>query len=72
MRHKDMMRQLKHYLECKNVANMMYILCMERRKCQAERENTEHCSRKKVAFLKVFFVRFIIILINYNAGVTFG
>lgn len=51
MRHKDMMRQLKHYLECKNIANMMYILCMERRKCHAEREKAEKVNKKKVYFI---------------------
>lgn len=40
-RYKDILKQLKHYLECKNIANMMYILCMERRKCQTEREAME-------------------------------
>ncbi|KAK5644668.1 hypothetical protein RI129_005968 [Pyrocoelia pectoralis] len=29
--------QLKHQLECKNIANIMYILCAERHKCRTER-----------------------------------
>lgn len=52
MHNKDMMRQLRHYLECKNVANLMYVLCMERRKCQIEREIAERDYKKKMARLE--------------------
>lgn len=47
-RYKDVLKQLKHYLECKNVANMMYILCMERRKCEKERETLQTNYQKEV------------------------
>ncbi|KAJ8977084.1 hypothetical protein NQ317_008427, partial [Molorchus minor] len=33
---RESIRELKHNLECRNIANMMYILCMERRKCCEE------------------------------------
>lgn len=32
----ERMKQIKHNLECKSIANMMYIICMERKKYQAE------------------------------------
>ncbi|KAJ8946921.1 hypothetical protein NQ314_008720, partial [Rhamnusium bicolor] len=38
---KESIRQLKHNLECKNIANMMYVLCMERRKCCDEKTAIE-------------------------------
>ncbi|GJQ75925.1 hypothetical protein Trydic_g17984 [Trypoxylus dichotomus] len=36
------MQQLRHCLECKNLANLMYVLCMERRKCGIERAVLEY------------------------------
>lgn len=36
------MEQLRHCLECKNLANLMYVLCMERRKCGIERSVLEY------------------------------
>lgn len=38
---KENIKKLRHELECKNMANMMYIICMERRKCLAERDQIE-------------------------------
>lgn len=38
---KESLKQLKHNLECKNIANMMYVLCMERRKCYQEKGRIE-------------------------------
>lgn len=38
---KETLKQLKHNLECKNISNLIYILCMERRKCEQIRLDTE-------------------------------
>ncbi|KAG5877083.1 hypothetical protein JTB14_011787 [Gonioctena quinquepunctata] len=44
--------QLRHVLECKNIANMMYILCMERRKCCKEKEDIEKYYKQKLEELE--------------------
>nr|XP_023011492.1 uncharacterized protein LOC111501809 [Leptinotarsa decemlineata] len=41
-------KQLRHVLECKNIANMMYILCMERRKCCKEKTEIEELYNTKI------------------------
>lgn len=35
---RNALKKLLHNLECKNIANMMYVLCMERRNCRKERD----------------------------------
>ncbi|KAF5278480.1 hypothetical protein FQA39_LY05969 [Lamprigera yunnana] len=44
--------QLKHQLQCKNVASIMYVLCAEREKCRVERMNVEKCYRAQIESLK--------------------
>ncbi|KAK4876241.1 hypothetical protein RN001_012663 [Aquatica leii] len=44
--------QLKHQLECKNIANIMYILCAERRKCRSERKHMEDSYQKRIENLQ--------------------
>ncbi|KAF5307933.1 hypothetical protein FQR65_LT06500 [Abscondita terminalis] len=44
--------QLKHQLECKNIANIMYILCAERQKCREETKITEHSYQKRIEHLQ--------------------
>jgi hypothetical protein len=39
---KEMMLQLKHKLHCQNIANLMYLLCKERKKCKAEKDDMEN------------------------------
>lgn len=68
-RHREILRQFKHYLECKNIANMMYVLCMERRKCQAERETLEHAHRKEVLCLILNNLGFMSVKINLQFSV---
>ncbi|CAH1966680.1 unnamed protein product [Acanthoscelides obtectus] len=46
------LRQLKHNLECKNLANMMYIICMERRKCYEEKLRIEKYYVAEISKLK--------------------
>ncbi|XP_057651781.1 uncharacterized protein LOC130891197 [Diorhabda carinulata] len=46
--HKKEMRMIQHRLECNNIANMMYILVMERRKCNDEKEAVEEYYKKKI------------------------
>lgn len=41
-------QHLKHQLQCKNIANMMYVLCVERQKCQAERQQMERDYQKQI------------------------
>ncbi|XP_044272256.1 uncharacterized protein LOC123016092 isoform X2 [Tribolium madens] len=36
---KETLIQMKHKLHCENVANLMYLLCKERRKCKNEKES---------------------------------
>ncbi|KAI4461911.1 hypothetical protein MML48_5g00017532 [Holotrichia oblita] len=45
---KTTMEQLRHCLECKNLANLMYVLCMERRKCGIERSVLEFKQKASV------------------------
>lgn len=45
------MKNLKHHLECRNVANMMYVLCMERRKCNTEKFSIEEYYKKEISKL---------------------
>ncbi|XP_018573237.1 uncharacterized protein LOC108912488 [Anoplophora glabripennis] len=45
---KESIKQLRHNLECKNIANMMYVLCMERRKCCTEKEKVEQYYVKEI------------------------
>ncbi|KAK9871836.1 hypothetical protein WA026_014293 [Henosepilachna vigintioctopunctata] len=33
---KEKLKSLRHELECKNLANLMYVMCMERKKCNYE------------------------------------
>lgn len=49
--HKVEINQLKHQLECKNIANMMYIICMERRKCFAQKSDIENHYLEEIAKL---------------------
>lgn len=42
------MIQLKHNLECRNVANLMYLLCKERRKCKKDKQTIESNYLKQV------------------------
>lgn len=49
---KESFNQLKHNLECKNIANMMYILCMERRKCCEEKQIIEQHYMEEIKKLK--------------------
>ncbi|KAB0794292.1 hypothetical protein PPYR_11131 [Photinus pyralis] len=44
--------QLKHQLECKNIANIMYILCAERQKCQTERMAIEDKYQTEIGYLQ--------------------
>ncbi|XP_018333092.1 uncharacterized protein LOC112904709 [Agrilus planipennis] len=37
-KYEEKLRQLRHQLECKNIANLMCVLCVERKKCMAEKE----------------------------------
>nr|CAH7731723.1 unnamed protein product [Callosobruchus chinensis] len=46
------LKQLKHNLECKNLANMMYIICMERRKCHEEKLRIEKHYQAEIEKLK--------------------
>ncbi|XP_072380121.1 uncharacterized protein [Diabrotica undecimpunctata] len=46
--HKKELQHAKHRLECSNLAHMMYILCMERRKCCEEKMALEDYYKKKV------------------------
>ncbi|CAH0555918.1 unnamed protein product [Brassicogethes aeneus] len=51
MKHNKMVqifKNIKHHLECRNMANMMYILCMERRKCVKEKCEIEDCYKKEI------------------------
>ncbi|KAL3268744.1 hypothetical protein HHI36_007846 [Cryptolaemus montrouzieri] len=38
---KEKLKVLRHDLECKNLANMMYVICMERKKCWREKSSIE-------------------------------
>lgn len=44
--------QLKHQLECKNLANIMYVICMERQKCQIERDALQQLYGKQTEALQ--------------------
>lgn len=44
--------QLKHQLECKNLANIMYVICMERHKCQVERALLQQLYEKQTQGLQ--------------------
>lgn len=44
--------QLKHQLECKNLANIMYVICMERHKCQVERDLLQQLYEKQTQALQ--------------------
>ncbi|RZC32927.1 golgin subfamily A member 4-like [Asbolus verrucosus] len=45
---KELMLQLRYKLECQNVANLMYLLCKERRKCKEEKNELENYYTKKI------------------------
>lgn len=47
----------------------MYILCMERRKCQAEREKTDRFSRRKVNIYIIIQIKYL--KTNFLTGRTF-
>lgn len=47
----EKMRELRHNLECQNIANLMGILCMERRKCLAEKSAIEKYYLSRIARL---------------------
>ena len=44
----ETLKQIRHSLECKNIANLMYVLCMERRKCDVERTKIQNTYTKKI------------------------
>ncbi|KAJ8920277.1 hypothetical protein NQ315_011938 [Exocentrus adspersus] len=50
-------RQLRHNLECKNIANMMYVLCMERKKCCADKAAIEEHYTNEIQNLNKLIVQ---------------
>ncbi|XP_050499125.1 uncharacterized protein LOC126879855 isoform X2 [Diabrotica virgifera virgifera] len=54
--HKKELQHAKHRLECRNLAHMMFILCMERRKCCEEKMAIEDYYKKKVEGLSTKIV----------------
>lgn len=47
----EKLRQLRHKIECNNIANLMGLLCMERRKCLQEKNNIENFYKSEIAKL---------------------
>nr|XP_022900710.1 uncharacterized protein LOC111413832 [Onthophagus taurus] len=46
------LKQLRHCLECKNLANLMYVLCMERKKCTIEKSAMDYIYKTKISELE--------------------
>lgn len=44
----ETLKQMRHSLECKNIANLMYVLCVERRKCDVERLKIQNTYTQKI------------------------
>lgn len=51
VRFNEKMSEIRHHLECKNIANLMYMLCMERRKCLMEKNEIETYYKNEIANL---------------------
>lgn len=47
----EKMKQLRHTIECKNIANLMCLLCMERRKCLSEKTEIENYYKSQIALM---------------------
>ncbi|XP_045473145.1 uncharacterized protein LOC123679743 isoform X1 [Harmonia axyridis] len=48
---REKLRALQHDLECKNLANMMYLICMERKKCSHEKAFAENQLTQEISEL---------------------
>lgn len=50
--YEEKIKQLIHKLECKNIANLMCMLCIERRKCLVEKNAIENYYKSEISLLE--------------------
>lgn len=53
LQYENSLNRLRHSLECKNIANIMYVLCMERKKCAQEKEHFVQDYNREISKLKI-------------------